>query len=191
MLTMAHYIDEFSDKLPEFSKAICLKLDEIIHLAQPKLEEGKKWEMIGYSTHKGLVCGMYAAKEFVTFTFYNGALMKDTQKLFNYGDNNAKNRSIKFNNLSEVEKKKDGIISYIKEATRNSLKGLKTTAADRTIETPKDFTLALMNASLLEQFEDQSYTMKKEYIVWITEAKKEETRNRRIEKALIMLKEKN
>jgi uncharacterized protein YdeI (YjbR/CyaY-like superfamily) len=38
-------------------------------------------------------------------------------------------------------------------------------------------------------FEKLSYTHKREYVMWIEEAKKEETRQRRIAKAIEMLKQ--
>jgi hypothetical protein len=57
----------------------------------------------------------------------------------------------------------------------------------RTIEIPADFAARLKKEKLLASFEKLSYTHRKEYIRWITEAKKEETRSRRLEKAVEML----
>ncbi len=57
----------------------------------------------------------------------------------------------------------------------------------RTIEIPADFADRLKKEKLLPPFEKLSYTHRKEYIRWITEAKKEETRTRRLEKAVEML----
>lgn len=60
----------------------------------------------------------------------------------------------------------------------------------RTVEVPEDFAEALKNANLTEKFEKLSYTHQKEYVVSINEAKKEETRIRRIEKAIEMISKK-
>ncbi|HEX4068001.1 MAG TPA: YdeI/OmpD-associated family protein [Acidobacteriaceae bacterium] len=57
----------------------------------------------------------------------------------------------------------------------------------RTIEIPAPFAARLKKEKLLATFEKLSYTHRKEYIRWVTEAKKEETRTRRLEKALEML----
>ena len=59
---------------------------------------------------------------------------------------------------------------------------------ERTVEVPPEFQKLLKNEGLLPFFEKLSFTHRKEYIRWITEAKKEETRLRRIEKAVEMLK---
>ena len=60
----------------------------------------------------------------------------------------------------------------------------------RTIEVPKDFADALKKASLTEVFSKMSFTHQKEYVRAIIEAKKEETRIRRIEKFVESIKEK-
>ena len=60
--------------------------------------------------------------------------------------------------------------------------------ADRSIVIPPAFKALLKKESLLAGFEKLSYTHRKEYVRWIEEAKKEETRQRRLEKAVAMLK---
>jgi hypothetical protein len=58
----------------------------------------------------------------------------------------------------------------------------------RTVEVSAQFEHLLKKERLLPVFEKLSYTHRKEYCRWITEAKKEETRLRRLEKAIEMLK---
>ncbi|HVT96799.1 MAG TPA: YdeI/OmpD-associated family protein [Acidobacteriaceae bacterium] len=60
--------------------------------------------------------------------------------------------------------------------------------APRTIETPADFAALLTKEKLLAAFEKLSYTHRKEYVRWITEAKKEETRTARLTKSIAMLR---
>jgi uncharacterized protein DUF1905/bacteriocin resistance YdeI/OmpD-like protein len=57
----------------------------------------------------------------------------------------------------------------------------------RTLEVPADLQKLLKQNGLLPFFDKLSYTHRKEYCRWITEAKKEETRLRRLEKAVEML----
>ncbi len=60
--------------------------------------------------------------------------------------------------------------------------------APRTVELPPDLKKALKtNAAARESWERYSYTHRKEFAQWLTEAKKPETRARRLEKALEML----
>jgi len=58
----------------------------------------------------------------------------------------------------------------------------------RTVEVPAPFENLMKKEGLLAVFKKLSYTHRKEYCRWITEAKKEETRLKRLEKAIEMLK---
>ena len=58
----------------------------------------------------------------------------------------------------------------------------------RTLEVPAQFENLLKKEGLLPVFKKLSYTHRKEYCRWIAEAKKEETRLKRLEKAIEMLK---
>ena len=58
----------------------------------------------------------------------------------------------------------------------------------REVGVPPAFKALMKKAAVLPFFESLSFTNRKEYCRWITEAKKEETRTRRLEKALEMLK---
>jgi Domain of unknown function (DUF1905)/Bacteriocin-protection, YdeI or OmpD-Associated len=60
--------------------------------------------------------------------------------------------------------------------------------APREVDIPPAFKTLMKKAGVLPFFESLSFTHRKEYCRWITEAKKEETRTRRLEKALEMLK---
>jgi hypothetical protein len=60
--------------------------------------------------------------------------------------------------------------------------------AERTVEVPPELATRLKTEGLLAFFEALSYTHRKEYCRWITEARKEETRQARIAKAVEMLK---
>ena len=59
---------------------------------------------------------------------------------------------------------------------------------ERTVEVPAEFQKRLKKEGLLPFFEKLSYTHRKEYCRWITEAKKEETRLRRLEKSVELLR---
>jgi hypothetical protein len=59
---------------------------------------------------------------------------------------------------------------------------------ERTVEVPADLEKLMKKEKLLPFFEKLSYTHRKEYCRWITEAKKEETRQRRLEKSIEMMK---
>jgi Domain of unknown function (DUF1905)/Bacteriocin-protection, YdeI or OmpD-Associated len=59
----------------------------------------------------------------------------------------------------------------------------------RTLEVPSEFVKMIKKEGLLASFEKLSYSHRKEYCRWITDAKKEETRRNRMVKAIAMLKD--
>jgi hypothetical protein len=61
--------------------------------------------------------------------------------------------------------------------------------AERTVDVPPELADALSHAGLLERFEAMAYTHRKEYAQWIAEAKKPETRARRVTRAVEMIRE--
>jgi hypothetical protein len=61
---------------------------------------------------------------------------------------------------------------------------------ERTVEVPKELVQVMKKEGLREFFDSLSYTHRKEYCRWIAEAKKEETRAKRLEKAVAMLRAK-
>jgi hypothetical protein len=58
----------------------------------------------------------------------------------------------------------------------------------RTVEVPPEFSKMMKKAGVLGFFEKLSYTHRKEYCRWITEAKKEETRANRLARSIEKLK---
>ncbi|MGA9244119.1 MAG: YdeI/OmpD-associated family protein [Silvibacterium sp.] len=61
---------------------------------------------------------------------------------------------------------------------------------ERILGVPAPFEKLMKQEGLLPFFETLSYTHRKEYCRWISEAKKEETRSKRLKKAIEMLKQK-
>ena len=109
--------------------------------------------------------------------------MKDDLKLFNYGELNSKNRTIKFTSIDEVNEK--AIVAYIKEAVRLNKAG--ETKANKTVEIPLELKKILSEHNLLAVFERQSFTYRKEAVFSITSAQQSITKVRRIEKLIAHL----
>ncbi|MBV8530216.1 MAG: DUF1905 domain-containing protein [Candidatus Eremiobacteraeota bacterium] len=74
------------------------------------------------------------------------------------------------------------------EPGRRILVALDVDHQPRTVELPEDFAKAMTGAER-RAFNALAYTHRKEYVQWIDEAKKPETRSRRIEKACAKLRE--
>lgn len=174
-------ITEAFDKMPDNIKAIAVKLRELVHKAEPKIIEDWKWGPNFY--YMGMVCNVWGFKEHASITFFNGVNMKDELKLFNYGELNSKNRTIKFTSIDEVNEK--AVLAYIKEAVRLNKAG--ETKANKTVEIPLELKKILSEHNLLAVFERQSFTYRKEAVFSITSAQQSITKVRRIEKLIAHL----
>lgn len=183
----AQLIEEGIDGMEPFAKAICTRLRQIILSADPELIEDWKWGPNYYLN--GMVCGYWGFKKHVNLVFFQGALLKDKKKLLIANEGTQHNRHMKFTDIKQV--KEEEILELLFEAIDNNRKGLKLEAPkDKSIATPPDVEKALKKAKLLANFDAMSYSHRKEYIQWIDSAKKEETRLKRIDQAVEMLREK-
>jgi uncharacterized protein YdeI (YjbR/CyaY-like superfamily) len=177
-------IDEYISNAAAFAQPICNKLRRIILKSDPRISEDWKW---GPNYQKdGMICGYGAFKKHVSLVFFKGSLLKDPASILTEGGTNIHNRSMKFHSVKEIDEKI--IIEYIKEAVKLNEKGIK--AEKKEIEIPPDFQKLLnTNKDVKIIFDKLAYTHRKEYVNWINEAKKDETRKRRISNAIEMIRE--
>jgi len=179
-------VTNYIESLQPFAKAICKKLRSIILNADPSIKEEWKWGP-HYSSN-GMVCGFGGFQKHAKFTFFNGAAMKDPKGLFNHCVDNEFSRSIKYTDVSEIDEKL--ITQYVKESVAVNAKGFKREVKDKTVEVPADLQQALSkNKTAANFFDNLSYGYKKEYVEWVTTARREETRLDRIAKVVAMCKE--
>lgn len=177
-------IDEYINSLPDFSKAICKKLRILILKADKGIIEDWKWGPNYY--YEGMICGYGGFKKHVALAFFQGAAMKDPYGIMEAcTETTVHNRRIYLYDVKDINEK--AIIEYVKEAIELNKKGIKVVVKDKTVIIPDDFKSALNKAKVLKDLESQSYSHKKEYVEWITSAKREETRKERIAKAVAMI----
>ena len=172
-------IDKYIAKAAPFAQPILTQLRKLVHRGCPEVEETLKWGMPSFM-YKGILCGMAAFKEHGTFGFWKGDLFltKEQQQ----GAMGSFGRLTKVSDLPS-----DAVLlGYIKEAMRLNDEGIKVPrparSAKKELVIPDYFMNAVKkNRKALEAFEKFSYSHKKEYVEWVTEAKREETRTQRLE----------
>ena len=180
-------IDDYIAKSADFAKPILSHLRTLVHTACPLVEETIKWSFPNFD-YKGAFCSMAGFKAHCSFGFWKAVIMKDANTMKN-NQKNAMGHLGKITNLADLPPDKI-LIGYIKEATRLNDEGIKLPPRKKPAEKkelliPDYFTLALRkNKKASQTFEAFSASHKKEYIDWITDAKSEDTRNRRMATAL-------
>lgn len=174
-------IDEGISQMQPFAQAICKKLRKLILSTDPAMVEDWKWGPNYYLN--GMVCGYWGFDKHVTLTFFQGTLLKDKKKILQSNPGNVHNRHLKFTDVKQIDE--DTILEYLFEAIDNNSKGhIIKEAKDKTVEIPADVKKSFKTAKVLVYFESLAYSHRKEYMMWITDAKKEETRLKRINQAI-------
>lgn len=185
MADASQRIDTYIENLPKWSKQICEQLRTIILKSDPKIVEDWKWGPNYYIN--GMVCGFIAFKKFVTLTFFKGTLLNDSHKILTSNTDTLLLKHIKFSNKNEINE--DILLEYLIEAIDNNRDGKKVAIPkSKTIQLPSYIKRELELKSLLVNFNGLSYSHRKEFILWIEDAKREETKTVRIEKMIQMLK---
>lgn len=180
-------IDQGIAEMEPFAQIICKKLRKLILSADTAIIEDWKWGPNYYLD--GMVCGFWGFKKHVTLTFFQGALLKDKKKVLLENPGNVHNRHMKFTDVKEVNEKL--IMEYLFEAIDNNRKGHKILETkEKIVDVPEDVQKAFKKAKVLAYFEGLAFTHRKEYVMWISDAKKEETRRKRITQAIEKLNQK-
>ena len=186
-------IDAYISKSQEFAKPILEHLRGLVHKACPEVEETIKWGFPHFD-YKGIMCHMASFKQHCTFGFWKASLMKDKNLMANAKSESAMGHLGRITSLKDLPKDKV-LISYIKEAKKLNDDGLSlpmesSAKEKKEIVVPEYFMKALKkNKASLKTFDNFSPSHRKEYIGWITEAKTDETRSKRIETAIEWLAE--
>ena len=177
-------VDAYIAKSAEFAQPILNHIRALIHKTCPEVVEEIKWNFPVFEYH-GVLCNMAGFKEHCAFGFWKASLMKDPEKIFG---------STAMGDLDKIRSMKDlpkdsVLIKYIQEAMKLNEEGTKVPrrapTKDKTLDIPDYFTKAISkNRKALKVFEGFSYTNKKEYVEWVTEAKTDDTRNKRLDTAV-------
>jgi uncharacterized protein YdeI (YjbR/CyaY-like superfamily) len=156
-----------------------------VHAACPEVEEAMKWSFPHFM-YKGMLCGMAAFKEHCAFGFWKGALIVEQSGGHAEG---AMGQFGRITKVSDLPSKKV-LTGYIKEAVRLNEEGVKSPTRSKPKKktepkVPDELAAALKrNKKALATFEGFSPSHRREYIEWITDAKGEDTRKRRLETAI-------
>ena len=174
-------VDAYIKRAAPFARPILKRLRKIVHIGCPDVEETIKWNS-PFFDHKGIVCFMAAFKQHCAFGFWKGSL------IFGAENKGAMGHFGRITSIKDLPNAKT-LVGYVRKAAKLNEAGVKKSRprprAKQKVSVPADLKAALQkNAKARKMFENFSYSHKKEYVDWITEAKREETRKRRLQTAI-------
>lgn len=180
--------DRWLENTNDFARPICAQLRDWIIRWEPDLTESIKWNCLCFSGRK-LVCGLSACKKHVGLAFFRGTELDDRSSLFSGDEENVRIRSLRLKTLE----------GFPREALRKLLHAAVLLDGDPDILPPPprargdvsvpDFLAAALrkNKKAAAGFAGFAPTYQREYITWLTQAKREETRAKRLAETLSAL----
>lgn len=86
--------DQYIDALPEWQQAVCREVREIVHSADPEVEETIKRKVQPYFVLQGNICALLATKDHVNVFLYDGAMVPDPDGIITGGHDNQTARTV-------------------------------------------------------------------------------------------------
>lgn len=183
-------IDAYIARSAPFARPILAHLRELVHAACPEVVETTKWGTPHFE-HHGLLAGMAAFKQHCSFGFWHQGMTavvgaaKDDQAMGNFG---------RIANLADLPPDRT-MLRYLRAAVKLNESGAPARprpqpAPKSSLQPPPALAAALRaHPAAAATFEKFSPSRRREYIEWIAEAKREETRARRVATAIAWLAE--
>ena len=184
-------IDAYIAKSADFARPILTHLRELVHAACPECEETLKWSAPSFTYRGKILCGMAAFKQHAAFGLWQGAMIvgSDGRRL-----DDAMGQFGRITRIADLPGKRE-LAGYIKQAMKLIEEGAKRPVAKKAapkppVEAPEDLLAALRtNAKARATYEGFPPSCKREYVEWITEAKRAETRAKRVAQTVEWLAE--
>ena len=193
MGTRSPLVDRYIANSAEFAQPILTHIREVVHAACPDVVEEMKWS-VPHFTYKGMLCAMNAFKAHCGFGFWKGKLVVPDLAAEGAGQFG------KLTSIKDLPSKKV-LTGYIKVAMKLNDDGVqaphvaaqrakaKKTAAKPVVIPPELAAALKKNKKAAAAFDAMSPSHRREYATWIAEAKKDETKQRRLEKAIEQIAE--
>jgi len=186
-------VDAYLEKVQPFALPIMEHLRDLVHKGCPEVEETIKWSR-PFFEHRGVIlCNMSAFKEHCSFGFWGeeiGAVLREAKVLQEDGMGSLG----RITDLKDLPSDKR-MLGWIRQAAGFIDRGEYTSpiaARNKVVKAPKtplaiapEFATALQkNKRATAAFAEFSPSCKREYAEWIADAKRPETRNKRIATAI-------
>ncbi len=182
-------IDAYIAKAAPFARPILTRLRAAVHEACPEADETMKWSMPAFVTNGRILCGMAAFKAHATFGFWHGGM----REVVGRGSSGMIGALGKMRSVEDLPSAKTLRAWLRKAAELNASDAparLRPPRRKAPVAVPKDLAAALKgNRKAAATWEALSPGKRRDYVEWIVEAKRDETRARRVATAVAWLAE--
>ena len=184
-------VDQYIADAAPFAQPILKHLRKVMHAGCPDVQETIKWSFPHFD-YKGVLAGMAAFKQHCAFGFWKASLIFDSDP---NEERDGMGHFGRITAISDLPSEKV-LIGYVKKAAALNEAGVKAPTRRKPrnvkepLEIPPDLAAAFkLNKKARATFDAFTYTHQKEYVDWLTEAKRDATREQRLAKTLELLAE--
>lgn len=181
-------IDAYIARQGDFAQPILRHLREIVHAACPDCEETLKWNAPSFLYKGEILAGMAAFKTHATFGFWRGSLVvgKENEQTSGMGQFGRLTRIADLPPRKELEK----LVRKAMALADAGVKAPRDKHKKEAFQVPQDLQAALeANPAALATFNGFPPSAQRDYVEWVTEAKREETRTTRLARTIAQLAE--
>ena len=114
-------VDAYIAALPEWQQAICERVRELVHEADPDVEETIKRTVQPYFVLQGNVCALQATKGYVNVFLYDGGIVPDPERIVTAGHDNQTGRQISIRDVSDINT--PALVAYFRQIIANNRAG--------------------------------------------------------------------
>ncbi|GAA2044569.1 DUF1801 domain-containing protein [Catenulispora yoronensis] len=87
-------VDDYINTLPAWQRAVCRQVRDLVHAADPEVEETIKRTVRPYFVLKGNICALMGTKDHVNVFLYDGAIVPDPEGIITAGHDNKTARTV-------------------------------------------------------------------------------------------------
>jgi hypothetical protein len=87
-------VDRYIDALPGWQQAVCRQVRDLVHAADPEVQETIKRKVQPYFVLQGNVCALLTTKDHVNVFLYDGAIVPDPEGIITGGHDNKTARTV-------------------------------------------------------------------------------------------------
>jgi hypothetical protein len=114
-------VDAYIDRLPDWQQAICREVRDLVHAADPEVEETIKRTVQPYFVLQGNVVALLSAKDHVTIFLYDGGIVPDPDGIVTGGQGNETGRMIAVGQGEQINTK--AFTAYVRQIIENNRAG--------------------------------------------------------------------
>jgi hypothetical protein len=89
-------VDAYLDALPAWQREICGRVRDLVHAADPEVDETIKRSVQPYFVLDGNICALLAARDHVNVFLYDGAIVPDPEGIITAGHDNKAARTVAY-----------------------------------------------------------------------------------------------